>query len=430
MKAPAVYLMRNLGLEPDPWQIEVLESTRPRLLLNCCRQAGKSTVVALLALADALWVPGTRVLIISRSLRQSMELFRIITDCFDRLGQPMRQRRTRGELMLNNGSRIVCLPCKEETIRCFSSISLLILDEAARVPDDIYRAVRPMLAVSSGRMICLSTPRGKRGFFFEAWLKGGADWQRIEIPASRVPRIKPEFLEEERRGMGESWFRQEYCCAFEALEGLVYPDFPRCVVPGPAPAVFKKRWGGLDFGFRNPFAAVWGGVDRDDVLWLTGEHYVRQQPLSYHAARLPRDVLWVADPSGAAERAELILGGLKVLPGKNAIRAGIAAVQNRIVNRTLRIVEGACPNLLAEGGLYSYGEGPQEHWDEQPIGAYDHALDALRYLIYRLDERRMGRPTAPDSPLPPDSNPPQPEKKQPPEWWVRLNDPSIWTRIC
>ena len=54
MKAPAVPLMRNLGLEPDPWQVEVLESTHPRLLLNCCRQAGKSAVVAVLALTEAV----------------------------------------------------------------------------------------------------------------------------------------------------------------------------------------------------------------------------------------------------------------------------------------------------------------------------------------------------------------------------------------
>src|SRR5262249_43753363 len=160
----------------------------------------------------------------------------------------------------------------------FSSISLLILDEAARVPDDLYRAVRPMLAVSGGRMICLSTPRGKRGFFYEAWVKGGDDWQRIEVPATKIPRIKPAFLEQERRAMGESCFRQEYCCSFEALEGLVYPDLPRCVLSGPAPG-FKRRLGGMDFGYRNPFAAVWGGLDHDGVLWLTAEHYCRQQPL-------------------------------------------------------------------------------------------------------------------------------------------------------
>jgi hypothetical protein len=417
--------MRNLGLEPDPWQILVLESERPRLLLNCCRQAGKSTIVAVLALAEAIWRPGTRILIVSRSLRQSTELFRIITDFYHRLQTPLCQRLTRGEMVLSNGSRIVCLPCKEETIRGFAHIGLLLLDEAARVPDDIYRAVRPMLAVSDGRMICLSTPRGKRGFFYEAWAHGGDDWQRIEVAADQIPRIKPEFLAQERRSMGDSYFRQEYFCRFEALEGLVYPDLARCVVAGPAPP-FKRKYGGLDFGYRNPFAAVWGGVDRDGILWLTHEHYVRQQPLSYHAARLPRDVLWVADPSGAAERAEMIRAGYTVYQGQNAIRVGIGAVQARIRRRTLRIIKDACPNLLAEAGLYCYNEASPEKCGGHPIGAYDHALDALRYLICHLDQNRLAKPRAPDSPLTPDSDPLQPKKFK---IGCDFNNPAIWTTI-
>jgi hypothetical protein len=91
-RPPAVQLMRNLGLEPDPWQAEVLEAGLPRLLLNCCRQAGKSTAVALLALAEAVFVPFTKVLLVSRSLRQSLELFRIVTDFYRRLGDPLPHR--------------------------------------------------------------------------------------------------------------------------------------------------------------------------------------------------------------------------------------------------------------------------------------------------------------------------------------------------
>src|SRR5207253_6389359 len=115
-RPPAVQIMRNLGLEPDPWQVEVLEAGHPRLLLNCCRQAGKSTVVALLGLVEALLVPATKVLLVSRSLRQSAELFRIVTDFHRRLGSPVLERQTAEELRLSNLSRVVCLPCKEETI--------------------------------------------------------------------------------------------------------------------------------------------------------------------------------------------------------------------------------------------------------------------------------------------------------------------------
>jgi hypothetical protein len=420
-RPPAVQIMRRLGLEPDPWQAEVLESTQPRLLLNCCRQAGKSTTVALLGLVEALFVPGTKVLLVSRSLRQATELFRLVLDFHRRLGWPLLEKRTSEELRLSNFSRVVCLPCREDTIRGYSRVGLIILDEAARVPDDLYRAVRPMLAVSAGRLICLSTPYGKRGFFWDAWANGAADWGRIEVPAALVTRITPDFLAQERRGLGESWYRQEYECSFEALEGLVYPDFGRCVVPGRAPAS-GRRVGGIDFGFRNPFAAIWGIVDSDGILWLCGEHYSRGKPLSHHAGRLPRDVTWYADPAGANERHELLCAGFTVSTGDNALRPGIAAVSARIENGSLRVLAGACPNLLAEAGLYRYSDEPHLRRGEVPVDDHNHALAALRYLISRLDRRRMAR--GPDSPQP------EPAKeKSEPTWWQRLNDESIWTRL-
>jgi hypothetical protein len=422
-RPPGVRVMRGLGLEPDPWQADVLESQHSRLLLCCCRQAGKSTVVALLGLVEAIFVPGTKVLLVSRSHRQSRELLRLVTEFYRRLGKPLRERQTQEELLLENGSRIVCLPCKEETIRGYSHINLLVLDEAARVPDDLYRAVRPMLAVSQGRLICLSTPYGRRGFFHDAWTNGGDDWQRIEVPAEKVPRITAAFLAEERRALGDSWFRQEYQCSFEALEGLVYPDFDRCVVPGPAPEA-GRRVGGIDFGFRNPFAAVWGVLDRDGVLWLTGEHYCRQKPLSYHVERLPRGVTWYADPSGANERCELRWAGFSVAEGSNAIRPGIAAVSARLENGTLKVVEGTCPNLLWEAHLYRYGEGGREGSAEAPVDEHNHALGALRYLISGIDGkgavwRRHRKPAEVEQ-----------EKPRPQvPWWLREDREGLWTPL-
>lgn len=431
-RPPAVEIMRTLGLEPDPWQIDVLEGDHPRLLLNCCRQAGKSTVVAMLGLVQAMFVPGTKVLLVSRSFRQSSELFRIVLDFHRRLGSPFLERRTGEELVLTTGGRIVCVPCREETIRGFSSVTLLVIDEAARVPDNLYRTVRPMLAVSSGRLICLSTPYGKRGFFHETWAQGGDDWKRIEVRAECVARITPEFLEQERRALGESWFRQEYCCSFEALEGLVYPDFARCVVAGPAPAG-GRRVGGIDFGFRNPFAALWGTLDRDGVLWLTGEHYARQRPLSYHAAHLPRDVFWYADPSGALEINELRAANFKVRAGDNSIRPGIAALSARLENGTLRLIAGACPNLLAEAELYRYSDDPYECRQEMPVDDHNHALAALRYLVSSVDAHRMARPqrmgsgqsAAGSQPEAGECVPPRPTAYK----WLSLFNEELWTRV-
>jgi hypothetical protein len=114
---------------------------------------------------------------------------------------------------LSNGSRIVGLPGREETIRGFSGVTLLIIDEAARVTDDLYYSVRPMIAVSSGRLICLSTPFGRQGFFYEEWSKGTA-WSRLQITADQCPRISQEFLTEERKALGPHRYAQEYFCEF------------------------------------------------------------------------------------------------------------------------------------------------------------------------------------------------------------------------
>src|SRR5262249_35405786 len=81
----------------------------------------------------------------------------------------------------------------------YSYVSLGVIDEASRVPDDLYRAVRPMLAVSNGRLIYPSTPYGKRGFFHDAWARGGDDRARIAVPADRIPRISAASLAQERR---------------------------------------------------------------------------------------------------------------------------------------------------------------------------------------------------------------------------------------
>ncbi|HWY85923.1 MAG TPA: terminase family protein, partial [Gemmataceae bacterium] len=227
---PAARIMNKLGLKPDPWQLEVLEGDYQRLLLNCCRQAGKSTVVAILALVDALLRPNRNILILSPSHRQSRELYHTIIGYFDRLQSPLKRRKSAEGLELSNGSRIIPLPCREQTIRGYANVALLVIDEAARVYDDLYRAVRPMLAVSGGRLIALSTPHGKQGFFYDCWARGGDDWKRIEVNADAVPRIGPKHLEHERRALSESWFRQEYFCSFEALQGTVYPGLVACVV--------------------------------------------------------------------------------------------------------------------------------------------------------------------------------------------------------
>jgi len=211
---PVGWTRRTLGFEPDEQQQAILASTNKRILLNCSRQWGKSTVTAAKAVHRALEFPERLIVAMSPSARQTGELMRKIEGFLRHCGL-----RVKGDgsnemsILLPNGSRIVGLPGGEGTIRGFSSVNLLIVDEAARVPDESYRAARPMLAVANGDLLLLSTPYGKRGFFYEEW-SGQSDWLRIQVRAEDCPRIPRDFLDDERRSLGDLWFRQEYCCEF------------------------------------------------------------------------------------------------------------------------------------------------------------------------------------------------------------------------
>jgi hypothetical protein len=219
---PVAFARSRLAFSPDPVQASVLRSRHPRRLLNCSRQWGKSTTTAVLAVHHLLYgSPGNLTLIVAPTLRQSSELLRKCSAFLRRLR--LRSRRESGNphsLLLTNGSRILALPGRADTIRCFSAVSLLILDEAARVSDDLYFSVRPMVAASGGSIVALSTPAGQRGFFYQASLDDS--WERYVIPATECSRLPDAFLDEERRSICEWWYRQEYLCEFVPLSAGLF----------------------------------------------------------------------------------------------------------------------------------------------------------------------------------------------------------------
>jgi hypothetical protein len=222
----AEWVRTALGFEADEAQREILRSDKQRGLLNCTRQWGKSTVTAAKAIHQAYHFPESLTLVVSPSARQSGEFLRKATGFARKLGiRPKGDGDNEISLELPNRSRIVGLPGSEATVRGFSAVSLMLVDEASRVSDELYLAIRPMLAVSDGALWLMSTPFGKRGFFYEAWANGGPDWARVRAAATECPRIGRKFLEEERATMGERWFRQEYMCEFEeAVSGVFARD--------------------------------------------------------------------------------------------------------------------------------------------------------------------------------------------------------------
>lgn len=225
-----------IGMDADEWQVDLLRSTHRRLLVNVCRQGGKSTTTSVLATHRAVYVPGSVVLCVSPSQRQSGELFKKIVHAYRKLGRPVAaEQESATSLTLENGSRVLSLPGTEATVRGLTA-DLMLIDEASRVEDELYAALRPMLAVSGGQLVAMSTPHGRRGWWAEAWHDGGPGWERILITAEDCPRISPEFLAEELASLGRWRFEQEYLGKFVASDSAVFSaDDIAAVFEPPAP---------------------------------------------------------------------------------------------------------------------------------------------------------------------------------------------------
>jgi Terminase large subunit, T4likevirus-type, N-terminal len=203
----------------DPWHEKVARSSAKRVLLCCSRQAGKSTCVSVLAAHRALFRPGSLVLCLAPTQRQSGELFRKINAL---LPHGERSLDSQSTLELGNGSRILSLPGRHDSIRSFSAVNLLCIDEAAFADDDLFAAVSPMLAVSNGTLIALSSPNGKRGWFYEQFINESPLYEHVKVTAEQCPRISAAFLESERASMTPAKFASEYQCVFGDAEHAAF----------------------------------------------------------------------------------------------------------------------------------------------------------------------------------------------------------------
>jgi hypothetical protein len=209
----------HIGIKPDSWQSEVLRYEGKRLLLNCCRQSGKSTTTSIKALHTAMYRPKSLILLVSPSQRQSQELFRKVRDGYGMLSNPPTLLEdNKLSMQLANQSRIISLPGDQATVRGYSGVTMILEDEASQINDDFHSAILPMLIINQGQLITMSTPFGKRGFFHEEWVNGGDEWKRIQVTADECPRMAAEQLEQQKRSLGEMFYKQEFLCEFVETE--------------------------------------------------------------------------------------------------------------------------------------------------------------------------------------------------------------------
>jgi hypothetical protein len=241
-------------LDPFVWQREVLDPAARRIIMLGCRQPGKSWATAIKTLCKAKGTRESLSLIVCPAQDQSVELMHKIDGFIamdDHLPALVRDGTFGKEW--ETRSRIIALPGTERSVRGYSKPHTIIVDEAAQVEDRTIFALRPMMIRADCEFIVLSTPRGKRGYFYRQWSKGRG-WKKVmvripwDLVGGRLVPAKPEaqyhaemlkqgilayysprhagpegleFLEEELANIDELWFRQEYLCEFiDELTGL------------------------------------------------------------------------------------------------------------------------------------------------------------------------------------------------------------------
>jgi hypothetical protein len=222
----STWAAERLGFQADDFQKELLDAHTHRLALCCSRQTGKSTVAAVKALHFAAANPGSLILLAAPTSRQSGELLRTFRAFAERLlnARVKSDPGTKDSILLPNGSRIIALPQSPNHVRGYANAALIIVDEAAFVADDMFRALSPMQAVSNGQRWYISTANACKGEFYEVFTGKDPAWTRLKRTADQCPRISADFLAAERLALGQVDFDREYMCVFSTGREQFIPE--------------------------------------------------------------------------------------------------------------------------------------------------------------------------------------------------------------
>lgn len=328
-------------------------------------------------------------------MKQANELRRKIDDHLMNLRDPEFRPVTDNakEIEFPNGARIVLVAADQDTVRSFSAVTMIIEDESAAVPDDVYEAMEPMLLVSDGQHILLSTPMGLQGHFARIWHDGGDTWERYEVTVwsnPRVPQARIQAIRDEKERLGRLWkFQQEYECSFiAAAQGLVYPYDPKKNAATAMSLDAKYGWQfvlGVDYGFNDSTAYVVLGWQRDDPHVYVVESFKKRGLLAPEAAEIALALTkkypfarMVGDSGGlgkgyieeARRRYRLPMESAE----KNNKRGYIELMASDIRAGLLKVMPNN-KDLLDE-----WGKLPWDEEREMPMDGYeDHISDAALY---------------------------------------------------
>lgn len=270
MSAPSKVALLAFALDPglfaeyclpeiEPWQKEIVRNRGNDLIL-AHRQRGKSTGVAIKVLWEMLFMPYSFTLLFSASEGQAAELFRkmlVFYQPFRKAFPPEQESELR--VRIPGGNRVLVMPSKAASIRGYSAVSRLVLDEAVEVKNELYYVSRPMLLRTripgGGKISAMSNAGFDDGWFYDEFTEGGTmdeetactvedEWRRQFIPYATFPAYSEKFVTEETEKIGPERWEREFGCRFTRLKGMQAGGFSREVVESAFDEAIKPmEWG-------------------------------------------------------------------------------------------------------------------------------------------------------------------------------------------
>lgn len=367
------------------------------------RRTGKSSGAAVLALAKLL-EPNQQVIVVAPDFNLSSIIWDFTTELIEAYNIETKRFNLKDRVVrLVNDSTLRLLSANNRSSLVGRAANLLIVDEAALIPDDEYftRDLRPALSTfPDSRVLFISTPRGKENYLYQYYLRGQdsnyPEWGSGLFPWHANPRLTQKDIEEARRAVPESLFRQEYYCEWATFEGQIYKTDENIhltdlvsdnaaykIEPGNDRFTFI---GGLDMGFRDDTAFV--VVATDGTNWFVVDEYVANEGTTSQHAEVIKAMSehWDVENiyiDAAAQQTRADLAYDYDIACDNAIKSvndGIAHIQS--------LVEKNCVYFDIDNAQYCFKSMSSYRWNSKTDRAKphhdwtSHCCDAIRYAIY------------------------------------------------
>jgi PBSX family phage terminase large subunit len=367
------------------------------------RRTGKSSAAAVLALGKLL-EPNQQVLVVAPNFNLSSIIWDYTSQLIESFGIETKKYNQKDHVVqLINDSTLRLLSAENRSSLVGRAANLLIVDEAALISDDEYftRDLRPALSTfPDSRALFISTPRGKENYLYEYYQRGQSnefeDWGSGLYPWHANPRLQKADIEEAKRSLPDSIFRQEYYCEWATFEGQIYKieddkhlvdltteQAPYRIEPGDSRFSFIA---GLDMGFRDETAFV--VIATDDINFFVVDEYIaKEATTSVHAEHIRElvdhwgiELIYI---DSAAQQTKADLAYEHDIYCDNAVKSvtdGIAHIQSLVAqNKIIFDINNAyhCHKSMTAYRWNSRTEKvkPVHDWSS-------HACDAIRYAIY------------------------------------------------